>query len=129
MNHTPENSFSGRFQIRINPNTHQMLSEYAHGLNASMSEVIELALNYSLHSEKFRINADEYFHGILSVVEHGIPKATLVRRNFVSFEQKSQDTVTVCVRVKQGSVWKKWSFDANLNENPHLLRKLESWTE
>lgn len=129
MQHESEEGFSGRFQIRIFPETHQVLSEYARGLNASMSDVIELALSFTLKNEQFRAYADDYFHGMIAVIENNMPKATLVRRNLLSYEHINHDTLKIHVRVKQGSVWKKWSFDADLKQNPRLLAKLKSWTE
>lgn len=128
MQHDREESFSGRFQIRIYPGTHKLLSEYARAVNGSMSGIIELALARCLRDEKFRSYADDYFNGSFIVAENGMPKAHLVRRNFVSYEQIAPETVKITIRVLQGSVWKTWSFSANLKENRTLLEKLKSWS-
>jgi hypothetical protein len=128
MQQDQEESFSGRFQIRIYPETHKVLSEYARAVNGSMSGVIELALERCLRDEKFRSDADDYFNGALIVVENGMPKAHLVRRNLLSYEEIDHETVNISIRVLQGSVWKKWSFNADLKQNPTLLKKLQSWS-
>ncbi|MBS1098675.1 hypothetical protein JK191_14290 [Gluconobacter sphaericus] len=128
MKQDQEESFSGRFQIRIYPETHKVLSEYARAVNGSMSGVIELALGHCLWDEEFRSYADDYFNGTLIVVENGMPKAHLVRRNFLSYVEIDLETVNISIRVLQGSVWKKWSFNADLKQNPTLLEKLKSWS-
>lgn len=126
MQQTSAETFSGRFQIRIPPETHKDLSEYARGFNASMSDVIEQALVFSFKNPKFLEYADDYFHGMISVIEDGMPKATLVRRNLESYKRDG-DKLKINIRVKQGSVWKKWSFSADLKQNPNLLNRLDSW--
>lgn len=127
MDYNPPESFSGRFQIRISPEKHKQLSELALSVNGSMSQLIELSLEHCLRNEKFRADADDYFNGAVMVVENHKPKAHLVRRNLLSYERIDNETVSISIRVRQGSVWKKWSFNADLRCNPTLLKRLQSW--
>ncbi|QQX92816.1 toxin-antitoxin system HicB family antitoxin (plasmid) [Gluconobacter sphaericus] len=125
-----DRNFSGRFQIRLSPEHHKMLFEYARSLNASMNDIIELALSFAISTENFNSYADDRINGLFGVVgDNHMPLATLAFRNFLSYDQLDSETVRVRVRRRNGSVWGEWIFEADLKKNPNLLAKLKSWDE
>ncbi|MCT2400421.1 type II toxin-antitoxin system HicB family antitoxin [Novosphingobium mangrovi (ex Huang et al. 2023)] len=123
-----DREFSGRFQIRINPNLHKRLFDLSNGMNCSINDIIEISSNYSLNNEDFINYLDDYLHGAVMIINNGMPTAHLVRRNVISFSHVDRNKILITFKVKRGSVWQQAEVLADLEQNPTILRRFKEWS-
>lgn len=123
-----DREFSGRFQVRIRPDLHKRLFEISNGMNCAINDVIELSADFALNQEEFIYYLDDFVHGIVMVVENGFPIASIVRRNLISFSYRDSNNISICIKVKRGSVWLQAQVVADLDQNPRLLGRLQEWS-
>ena len=120
--------FSGRFQIRINPDLHKRLFNLSSGMNCSINDAIELAADFAMKDWDFMSYLDDYLLGAIMIVDNRMPIAHLVRRNVISFSYIDPKQISVDIKVKRGSVWRQAKVIANLEQNPTLIDRFKKWS-